>query len=210
MSNELVVMLAQEQGLSKDQYWKTVCSTVMPQGATVEQILAFLAVAKQHGLNPLTREIYAFPSKGGIQPIVGVDGWLKLANDNRNFDGMETTEIRENGAVVAVTCKVYRKDRAHPVSATEYLSECKRDTEPWKRWPVRMLTNKAMIQALRRAFSFSGIVDPDEGERIAEAQVISVETVKDATMQRVEALKDRLAEQQPAAPASDEDQGVSE
>ena len=40
------------------------------------QLAALLIVAGQYGLNPWTKEIYAFPDKkNGIVPVVGVDGW---------------------------------------------------------------------------------------------------------------------------------------
>ena len=40
-----------------------------------EQLAALLIVADQYGLNPFTREIYAFPDKQkGIVPVIGVDG----------------------------------------------------------------------------------------------------------------------------------------
>jgi len=175
----LLEELAAQQGMNAGRYWSTIKNTLVPSGkATDEQILAVLAVARQYNLNPLTKQIYAFPAKGGgIQPIVSVDGWLQIANSHPQFDGLETEEIRENGEVIAVKAIVYRKDRSHPISATEYMCECRRGTEPWKQWPIRMLTNKAIIQAIRRAFSLAGIVDPDEGERIQEARAADYEEV---------------------------------
>jgi hypothetical protein len=68
------------------------------------------------------------------------------------------------------TCTIYRKDRAHPVTVTEYMTECYRPTAPWKSHPLRMLRHKAMIQCARLAFSFAGIYDPDEGERVLAAE----------------------------------------
>ena len=190
MANDLITIMADQCGIDRTQYWHTIKATAMPSGASNEQILTFLAVAREYGLNPLTKEIYAFPSKGGIQPIVSVDGWLKLANKNPKFDGLDTEEIHdESGSLVAVKCSVYRKDRSHPVTATEYLSECRRNTEPWKQWPARMLTNKAMIQAIRRAFSFAGIVDPDEAERIKDAEYSEV---KESPTSRAEQVKAAL------------------
>lgn len=203
MKNDLVTTLAAEQGLDARRYWDTICNTVIPGKVSTEQVVAFLAVANQYGLNPMTKEIYAFPNKGGISPIVSVDGWLKLANKHPEFDGLETEEIREDGQVVAVKCAVWRKDRGRPTTATEYMSECRRPTEPWKQWPVRMLTNKAMIQALRRAFSFAGIFDPDEGERIQEAQAVDFVDVTDqsaqaqaATEKKTQDLTAKLREEQ--------------
>jgi hypothetical protein len=140
-------------------------------------MMALLVVADQYGLNPFTKEIYAFPDKGGIVPVVGVDGWSRIINSHSQFDGMEFKQDEES-----CTCIMYRKDRSHPVSVTEYMSECGRGMGPWKSHPKRMLRHKAMIQCARLAFSFVGIYDQDEAERIIEperdmgaAQVVEVE-----------------------------------
>lgn len=168
-SNELIATMANYAGVTERQFYDTIMATVMPQKVTNEQFLAFLQVANQYNLNPLTKEIYAFPAKGGIQPVVSIDGWVKLANRNAQFDGLTHEDHRdEAGNLIAVTCNVYRKDRAHPVAATEYMDECKRSTDPWRQWPRRMLRHKATIQAIRYAFGFAGIIDPDEAERFHE------------------------------------------
>jgi hypothetical protein len=107
----------------------------------------------------------AFESQGGIRPMVPIDGWTRIVNSQPNYDGCELTEVFDGPTFVAVECKMYRKDRSHPVVIREYLDECQRDTQPWKRWPKRMLRHKAFMQAARLAFSLSGIEDPDEVER---------------------------------------------
>lgn len=130
------------------------------------QMTALLIVANQYGLNPFTKEIFAFPDKGGIVPVVGVDGWSRIMNNHLQFDGMEF-KFEDDSC----TCIIYRKDRSHPISATEYLAECRRDNSPaWKSHPRRMLRHKAMIQAARLAFGFGGIYDQDEAERIIEVK----------------------------------------
>ena len=147
---------------------ETLKSTAFKSNTQVtdEQMTALLIVANQYGLNPFTREIFAFPDKGGIVPVVGVDGWSRIMNTHPQFDGMDFTSDGES-----CTCIIYRKDRTHPTSATEYMDECKRDTSPaWKSHPRRMLRHKAMIQAARLAFGFTGIYDQDEAERIMEVK----------------------------------------
>lgn len=134
--------------------------------ATDAQLTALMIVANQYGLNPWTKEIFAFPDRGGIVPVVGVDGWSRIINDNPLFDGMEYEQDDES-----CTCIIYRKDRAHPVKVTEYLSECKRGTDPWKSHPKRMLRHKATIQCARLAFGYGGIYDQDEAERIVEKEI---------------------------------------
>lgn len=133
------------------------------QQITDAQMTAMLIVANQYGLNPWTKEIYAFPHKGSIVPIVGVDGWARIINDHPMFDGMDFQQDDES-----CTCRIYRKDRSHPVAVTEYMSECYKETPPWKSHKRRMLRHKALIQCARMAFSYSGIYDEDDAERILD------------------------------------------
>jgi phage recombination protein Bet len=193
--NALIQRMAEQAGVTEKQYYDTLMATIMPGKVTNEQFLSFLQVAGKYQLNPLTKEIYAFPAKGGgIQPVVSIDGWMKLANSNPAFDGLEHEDItNDQGELVAITCRVHRKDREHPVTATEYMDECRRSTEPWKNWPRRMLRHKATIQAIRYAFGFAGIVDPDEAERWHDAPSQDVSDTKRATADRAQEIKDQLA-----------------
>ena len=141
---------------------QTLKATAFKGNVTDAQFNALMIVSTQYGLNPFTKEIYAFPDKNnGITPVVGVDGWARIINSHPQFDGMEFTADADS-----CTCKIYRKDRNHPTTVTEYLEECKRNTQPWNSHPRRMLRHKAMIQAARLAFGFGGIYDEDEAQRI--------------------------------------------
>lgn len=141
-------------------------STAFKGQVSDAQMAALMVVANQHGLNPFTREIYAFPDKGGIVPVVGVDGWSRIINSHPQFDGMDFEQDAES-----CTCIIYRKDRGHPIKVTEWMAECSRNTGPWQSHPRRMLRHKAMIQCARIAFGFSGIYDEDEAQRIVERDV---------------------------------------
>jgi len=152
---------------------------------TNEQLLALVLVANEYGLNPFTKEIYAFPDqKGGIVPVVGVDGWLRIINENPHFSSMEfryaeTEEV--DGIPAWIECVIERKDREKPTIAREYFAECKRNTGPWGSHPRRMLRHKAIIQCGRMAFGFVGIYDPDEAERIAQAIDVTPQGAKPKT-----------------------------
>jgi phage recombination protein Bet len=149
----------------------TLKATLMPK-ASNEEMMAFCMVANQYDLNPFTKEIYAFPARsGGITPVVSVDGWAKLMNRHDDFDGVEFVAHDDEGKPHSVTCRIYLKGRSRPVEVTEYHAECARSTEPWKSHPRRMLRHKALIQAVRVAFGFSGIYDEDEAQRIAKPEV---------------------------------------
>lgn len=167
----VLLAMASRFGMEPQAFEATVRATCGCAGATREEFAAFLLVAHEYGLNPVTKEIYAYPRKGGgIQPIVGIDGWLRIANQQPAFDGLEVEFQHDaEGRLVSATAKVYRKDRQHPVSVTEFLAECHRSTEPWK-MSHRMLRHKATIQALRYAFGFAGIMEPDEAEGLEARQ----------------------------------------
>lgn len=178
-------LMASRLSVDPDKLLATLKSTVC-KGATNEEMLALVVIANEYGLNLLLRELYAFPAKGGgIVPVVSVDGWIRMCNDHPMMDGMEFQDHHDaKGELISVTCRIFRKDRRHPTVITEYLVECRRNTEPWK-MANRMLRHKSLIQCARVAFGFSGIQDEDEANdtitRVATGRVVS-----DNPMQRIE------------------------
>jgi len=189
----LVEKFANKYGIEPNKMMATLKATAFKGEVTTEQMAALLIVADAHNLNPWLKEIYAFPSRQGIVPIVGVDGWARIINEHPQFDGMDFEQTDES-----CTCKMYRKDRSHPTVVTEYMAECKRGTDPWQTHPKRMLRHKAMIQCARLAFAFAGIYDPDEGERILAAEAIDVTPAKIAPV-RLRTIIDGLLESTKAA-----------
>jgi len=196
MGTSLVTKFADKFGIAPDKMLPALTATAFKQkqgvAITNEQMLSLLVVANEYGLNPWTKEIYAFPTKGGgIVPIVGVDGWCRIINDNPAFDGMDfsqstETETPQDGKRCPewMECAIHRKDRSHPIVVREYIDEVYRPpfkgkdytaSGPWQTHTKRMLRHKVMIQCARLAFGFSGVYDQDEGERILEGEVISVE-----------------------------------
>ncbi len=156
---------------------------------TNEQMMALLVVADQYGLNPFTKEIYAFPDKGGIVPVVGVDGWSRIINEHSQYDGMEIaySDVMTKPEGSLVTCpewidvSIFRKDRNRPTVIREYLDEVYRKpftakgnngpytlNGPWQTHPKRFLRHKGIIQCSRIALGFTGIYDQDEAERIID------------------------------------------
>ena len=134
---------------------------------TDEEFKACVMVANTYKLNPILKQIYAFPAKGGgIVPVVSIDGWVKLVTTQPNYDGVEFVDIREGTTLLAIKTIFYIKGQQKPTAVTEYLSECMKETDTWKKWPYRMLRHKSYIQCARMAFGFSGIYDEDEAQRI--------------------------------------------
>jgi len=170
-STSVLVRMSERYGVDADKMLHTLKETCFKGNVSNEQMMALLVVADQYGLNPWTKEIYAFPAQGGaIVPVVGVDGWSRIINTNPEFDGMDFAEGELNGKSIPtwIECAIHRKDRSHAIKVKEYYDECVRDVGPWKSHPRRMLRHKAMIQCARLAFGFAGIFDQDEAERIVE------------------------------------------
>lgn len=175
----VLVDMATRYGMEPAAFEATVRATCMKPDKngrvpSREEFAAFLLVAKEYKLNPLTKEIYAYAAKGGgIVPIVSIDGWVNLINSHPALDGIEfVVDHDDKGALVSSTCRIYRKDRSRPIEVTEYLSECKRPTEPWQ-MQHRMLRHKSLIQCSRYAFGFSGIYDEDDGAKIADMREVN-------------------------------------
>lgn len=186
----LVELFAEKYGVESDKLLNTLKATVFRQPKdngpiTNEQMMTLLVVAHEYNLNPFTKEIYAFPDKGGIVPVVGIDGWSRIINEHPQLDGIEFVESEnmvkpdhsDKTCFDWVECRIYRKDRTKPVSVKEYLDEVYRPPfsgkgyevkGPWQSHPKRMLRHKALIQCARIAFGFTGIKDEDEAQRIIE------------------------------------------
>jgi phage recombination protein Bet len=167
------------------------------QPPTNHQMMALLVVADQYGLNPFTKEIYAFPDQqNGIVPVVGIDGWSRIINSHKQFDGMDfrfsektiTLDGLSEPIYEWIECVMYRKDRERPTIIREYLTELYRPPfkkngsngpyeikGPWQSHPRRFSRHKVIIQCARICLGYTGIYDEDEAQRIidAEAKVVS-------------------------------------
>ena len=136
--------------------------------ATNAEIMVVSSVCAKFGLNPLVREAHAFVSGGKLQVMIGLDGWLKIANRHPEFDGYEQFDnFDDKGDLISVTTKIYVKNRRFPTPHTEYMREALMPSSPaWKKFPFRMLAGKSLGQCVRKAFGVSEVLDDDEASRI--------------------------------------------
>lgn len=219
----VVTRFAEQYDIAPEKVMAIVAQTVFRPGKdeaplTNEEVAAALVVCNAYNLNPFTKEIYAFRSKGKLLIIVGVDGWSAIVNRQPQLDGIEFEEhFGEKGGIEAITCRMYRKDRSRPTEVTEYFHECRRNTDPWRDMPIRMTRNRAFVQCARLAFSISGIVDSDEAQGIEGAPEYIPPAVKaaiDETKSRADAVKavtraKAMAVAPPEAETRQEAQGAS-
>jgi len=179
MSKELITFTDEQKKIIKNQFF--------PQNASTDEMVYCMNIAKNMGLNPITKEIFFVPRKSKVngqwvekvEPMLGRDSYIKVAHSTGLFAGMETGskiesipkmidgQWQESSDLVA-TCKVWRKDTDKPflvtVAYSEYVQLTKDGTPNkfWKEKPDTMLKKVAESQALRKAFSINGAYSIEE------------------------------------------------
>ena len=198
----LVGRMAVEYGVDEKKLYNTLANSVFAQGGkdrngsyqvktpTVEEMMSLLVICDKYGLNPFTREIFAFANRGKIVPVVSIDGWLAILNRQPDYDGLEVEfsadMVEISGVKMPEFCRVsiYRKSLSRPIVIAEYAEEAFMPTEVWRKYPRRMLRHKTIVQAARVAFSISGIYDREEGESIAAAEDDVIDVSSSRTVRR--------------------------
>ena len=180
--------LTEQLGLvDSGELYGIICNTIMPGNAKQEEVAAFCMVAANYRLNPLAREIYAFPNKqGGITPMVSIDGWLKLLHSNPDYDGEEFTFGKDEDGAEWCECAIFSKKKSRPTRVREYMEENFMKTSPvWQQRRKRMLRHRALIQAVRYFGGYAGLADKEE---LMEAELRNVTpAAKDASWMKPDA-----------------------
>lgn len=173
---------------------------------TQEQLEALIIICNHYNLDPLLKQIYAYPDKGAIVPVVGIDGWIRIVNSQPMFDGFEFKHSEEmikwSGAKIEcpvwVECTIYHKDRTHATTRRAYLKESYKaiyDGSPWNSHTISMLENKAYIKCARFAFGLSGIYDEDDA-----LQIINDDKKEPVVSNKAKELNQRLTVDEPIEP----------
>ncbi len=169
-------MVPQPNRFDDPQFIEAIKQTVA-KGATPAQLTMFLEVCRSTGLNPFLKEIWYVAEKGLI--MAARDGYLRVANENPQFDGIETRVERDEKQVpIKAVCTVWRKDRKHPVICEAYFNEYNKTSPVWKQYPSAMISKVAEVLALKRSFAINGVVTEEEigqgeGSRAAAQEVAS-------------------------------------
>ncbi len=172
-----------------DRQKKLVFNTVATGLSPADQAL-FEAVCLSSGLDPLRKEVYAVVRGGRMSIQTGIDGYLKLANQTKELNGMEVLFYDENGSESEVWVKkqpptaclvrVYRKGAAYPFTASCRFEAYSQNNNMWKKFPETMLAKATTTLALRRGFAdvISGIASADE---LDQAGMSALEALRQGT-----------------------------
>lgn len=189
ISNELSKKF--EMGFSAEMLYNKVAEKITAnarQGAVVSpnDVYSFMLECKTLNLNPLAKHIYGFLNGGKVCTIVSIDGWREIANREPNYDGYEfvygdmavKTLAYDSSSYLAgqkipksvtverkvcewIECKIFLKNRSRPVTFRTYFEEAFRPSQPWACQPIQMLQNKALVNAIKNAFSISAYTEDD-------------------------------------------------
>lgn len=144
---------------------------------TNEELMYFMTVCNQSGLNPMRNEIYGIYRGGKLTIQSSIDGLRAVAERSGKYAGSDEPEFKygENGELVSatVTVKKVLDGIVIPTTRTalwqEYYSNA--STNPIvKKMPTVMLAKCAEAQALRAAF-------PNTGQIYTEEEMIQAETI---------------------------------
>jgi phage recombination protein Bet len=138
---------------------------------TDSELKLLLYMSHEYGLDPLLKQIWAV-KRSETQPaliFVGRDGMLAVAHRSGHFDGMKSwVDYDEKGIPTKGHCVIWRNDMAHPFESEVLFKEYEVPVPKsgykglWQTKPSVMLIKVAESVCLRKAFSISGVYDPDE------------------------------------------------
>jgi phage recombination protein Bet len=176
-------------------------------------VIRFMKLCEAQSLNPWAGDAYllGYDTKDGPQfsMIVGVSAFLKRAEANPNYEGIESgiVVIDVNGSLQNRTgaidypgdkliggwCRVYRSDREHSSEARVKFSVYDTGRSRWAKDQTGMIEKVARVHALRAAFptDLGTMYVQEEFNRIVDGSVLDKVEEKPTSMadQALEALK---------------------
>lgn len=167
------------------------------QHATPDELRMLLYLSKEYGLDPLKKEIYFIKYAGKSTILTSRDGYLKIANGNPAFDGLESDVIYQSDKLIkrpdgslhleygvdhlafdksklsGAFCSVFRKDRSKATTVFVSIRDYYKKGAPiWEQYTNAMILKVAEAMALKRAFSISGLVTKEEIEDKEAIEII--------------------------------------
>lgn len=158
---------------------ETIRNTVA-KGANDDQLAMFLHLCQTYQLDPFLKEIFYSSDMETI--MTSRDGYLKIAQRDKNYKGMKSATVHENdefkmdvvnnkvthtfgvkdrGEIVGAWAAVYHEKR-EPVLFFAPMKEFRKDTGPWKKYESSMIQKCAESPALKRQFGITGLVTKEE------------------------------------------------
>lgn len=156
-----------------------VIKATVAKGATDTELSYFLMTAKGLDLNPFNKEIWCYKDgKGNVVVFAGRDGFLKIAQRSKRWNGITSSEVRANDqfsidfANGKITHQISLKERGDIMGAYAIVKPkgCDLATiewvemktydkgySVWKSHPAAMIKKVAETNVLKKGFGISGL-----------------------------------------------------
>lgn len=162
-----------------------IVSNTVAKGTSPLELAYFLNVCESVGLNPFLKEIWCYKdNKNNLLIFTGRDGFLKKAQENPYFNGIRSSEIRENdefsidianneirhaitkwdderGPIKGAYAIVFRKNGEPTITIADF-KRYNKGYNTWKTHPEAMIKKVAETNALKLAFGISGLQSEHE------------------------------------------------
>lgn len=183
LSGNVLVRLGETQRIINELPQEVIdlLKRTIAKGSTNAELNLLLYMASNYNLDPLLKEIWFYKIDG--QPIIMAsrDGFLKVAKQDKNYDGLSGAVVREGdlfeldpvnsdvkhkfgskrGKIIGAWAMARHKKRK-PVVAFVPFSEYNRKNKVWNAYPEAMILKVAEVHALRKQFGVSGLYSSDE------------------------------------------------
>lgn len=188
----------------------TTIRDTVAKGATDNELKMFLHLSQTYGLDPFAKEIWFI--KAGGQPVIMTsrDGYLKIANNDKGYEGMvsdvvyegdsfqktvdgvsHTYGVGKRGGILGAYALVYKQGTRFPAYVFAPFRDYNKGNNVWRQYPHAMILKVAESMALKRAFSLSGLVTREE-----------IDTQDPSALRSVEAIDAEVIDHAPDTPAS--------
>jgi phage recombination protein Bet len=160
---------------------ETIKNTVA-KGISNHELSMFMHLCKVYGLDPFLKEIFYSSQMKTI--MTSRDGYLKVAQRDPTYEGMQSMAVCENdefeidavtptvkhvfgkgdrGSVIGAWAMVHKVGR-RPVISYADIREYRKESSTWRTYPSAMICKVAEVFALKRQFGISGLVTQEELE----------------------------------------------
>ena len=194
----------------------TTIRNTVAKGASDNELKMFLHLSQTYGLDPFAKEIWFI--KAGGQPVImtGRDGYLKIANNRKEYEGIVSDVVYEGdsfqrtvdgvshtysaskrGGILGAYALVYRQGIRFPAYVFAPFRDYNKGNNVWRQYPHAMILKVAESMALKRAFSLSGLVTREEwdaGECNPQVPPRPIETIEAEVVENTPASPSRTAQ----------------
>lgn len=182
MSLEIYQKLSDVTGYTSENI--AVIANSVAKGTNPTELAYFLNVAKSTGLNPFTKQIWCYKdNKNNLIIMAGRDGFLSIAQKDKRWNGMTSTEFYSNDHFEVdvingiIDHKPNFKDRGQLIGAYAFikpkgieqatfeyanLKDYDKGQFIWNSHKNEMIKKVAEIHALKKAFGIGGLYCEEE------------------------------------------------